>query len=131
MGGAPGRTSGALDRRPQRSFRADTKAATSPCRRRLGLDTDGHIAGLRVTAFANLGASTVNFAPLQNYERIATSVYDIPVCARTRLRRAHQHRADGSVSRRRPARSDVRDRTAARHRGRALGLDRLEIRGAT
>jgi carbon-monoxide dehydrogenase large subunit len=45
----------------------------------LGVEPDGRIRGLRLSAFGNLGAYPVNFAPLQNYERIATGVYDVPV----------------------------------------------------
>lgn len=60
-------------------FVADYQGRDITVQASMGVDDDGRIRGLHVTAFGNLGASTVNFAPLQNYERIATTVYDIPV----------------------------------------------------
>lgn len=51
----------------------------------LGLERDGRIRGISLGVFGNLGAYPVNFAPLQNYERIATTVYDVPI-AHVRIR---------------------------------------------
>ena len=48
-----------------------------------------------------------------------TGVYDIPAAYVTHRRRAVEHQPDRAVSRRRPARSDLSDRTHHRSRGRA------------
>ncbi|HEY5348396.1 MAG TPA: xanthine dehydrogenase family protein molybdopterin-binding subunit [Candidatus Lustribacter sp.] len=44
----------------------------------LALDADGRILALRTTATANVGASTIAYSFMNNYSRIAVSVYDIP-----------------------------------------------------
>jgi aerobic carbon-monoxide dehydrogenase large subunit len=44
----------------------------------MGLDANGQIVGLRLAVDGNVGAFTVNFAPMQNYQRIATTVYAVP-----------------------------------------------------
>ena len=52
----------------------------------LALDADGKILALRALARANVGAYTISYAFLNNYSRVAPSVYDVPaayvrVCA--------------------------------------------------
>ena len=44
----------------------------------LALDENGRILALRTTASANVGAATIAYSFLNNYLRIAPSVYDIP-----------------------------------------------------
>ena len=94
----------------------------------IGFGDDGRIHGLRLTIVGNVGAYTVNFAPLQNYVKIATTVYDIPVVhvrvygALTNtvptvpFRGAGRPEATFTIER-------LLDIAAAR-----LGIDRLEIR---
>jgi len=60
-------------------FVADYQGRDMTVQAAMGIDGDGRVRGLRLSVFGNLGAYPVNFAPLQNYERIATTVYDIPV----------------------------------------------------
>jgi carbon-monoxide dehydrogenase large subunit len=109
-------------------FVADYQGRDITVQASMGLEADGRISGLRVTAFANLGASTVNFAPLQNYGRISTTVYDIPVShlriygvltntvPTVPLRGAGRPEATLTIER-------LLDMAAQR-----LGMDRLEIR---
>ena len=60
-------------------FVADYQGRDMTVQAAIGVDGDGRVRGLRLSVFGNLGAYPVNLAPLQNYERIATTVYDIPV----------------------------------------------------
>jgi aerobic carbon-monoxide dehydrogenase large subunit len=60
-------------------FVADYQGRDITVQAAIGVDGDGRVRGLRLSVFGNLGAYPVNLAPLQNYERIATTVYDIPV----------------------------------------------------
>ncbi len=60
-------------------FVADYQGRDITVQASMGVDGDGRVRGLRLSVFGNLGAYPVNFAPLQNYAKIATTVYDIPV----------------------------------------------------
>ncbi|MDE2227925.1 MAG: xanthine dehydrogenase family protein molybdopterin-binding subunit [Alphaproteobacteria bacterium] len=47
----------------------------------LAFDQDGRIRAMRVHLVGNLGAYTVNFAPLANGFRLVSTVYDVPIAS--------------------------------------------------
>ena len=77
---------------------------------------------MRGSVICNTGAHSVMFVPLVKCSELLTSVYRVPA-AHFRARAAlEQHGADQSVSQRRPARGDVRDRADHRRGGAAVRL---------
>ena len=59
-------------------FLTDFEGRDMHARGALALDENGRILALRTTVAANIGASTVAYSFLNNYSRVAPSVYSIP-----------------------------------------------------
>lgn len=59
-------------------FLTDFQGRDIECAGSLALDAGGRILAMRTTATANVGAATIAYSFLNNYSRIAVSVYDIP-----------------------------------------------------
>ena len=79
---------------------------------------------------SNVGAHSVLLHPVDQGRRADDRrSIDVPAARYPRARGAQQHAADQSLSQRRPARGDVRDRAADRYRGAALQASiRVELR---
>ena len=94
-----------------------TMAATSPSTPSLGVDGDGRFQALKVDFTVNVGCylSGRSLFLLNNIGGIA-GVYRIPSIEAGDHRRLHQHDDQRALSRRRPARGDLRHRAADRHR---------------
>jgi carbon-monoxide dehydrogenase large subunit len=109
-------------------FLTDFQGRDIAAKAALAFDERGTILAARITATGNAGASTVSYAPLQNYMRIATTVYAVPVafvrvrCAVTNTTCTAPFRGAG-----RPEATFTMERLldlAAKR----LGIDRVEIR---
>ena len=61
------------------SFVSDYQGRGLNIRARLALDPEGRILALHSQVDGNAGAHTVSYVPLNNHQRIATTVYDVPV----------------------------------------------------
>lgn len=59
-------------------FITDFHGRDIQCAGSLALDADGRILAMRTTATANVGAATIAYSFMNNYSRIAPSVYDMP-----------------------------------------------------
>ena len=108
------------------AFNSDNQARDNVTVGELALDEDGKFLALRARQVQNLGAYVAS-AGIQlatnNFARCFPAMYDIPKLDIARAMRLHQHAADRSLSRRRTAGSQLRDRAAgrgsrARHRHR-------------
>ena len=109
-------------------FLTDFQGRDIAAKAALGFDDRGVILAARITATGNAGASTVSYAPLQNYLRIATTVYAVPVafvrvrCAVTNTTCTAPFRGAG-----RPEATYTMERLLDLAAMR-LGIDRVEIR---
>lgn len=109
-------------------FLTDFQGRDMRARAALAFDARGKILAARIIATGNAGASTVSYAPLQNYMRIATTVYDVPAayvrvrCAVTNTTATAPFRGAG-----RPEATFTMERLLDMAAAR-LGIDRVEIR---
>jgi carbon-monoxide dehydrogenase large subunit len=110
------------------SFLSDYQGRGLRIRARLALDPDGRILALHSDVDGDVGAHTVSYVPLNNHQRIATTVYRVPA-AHLRVRAILTNTAPTSPYRGagRPeahfAIERLIDMAAAR-----LGVDRIELR---
>ena len=98
----------------------------------LAFDATAKIIGLRLHMLASIGAYIASdrqlLTPFGRSARVV-GVYDIPGGLCHDRRGAVEHQPDRAVSRRRPARGDLSDRTRhRRRRPRSCGIDPIELR---
>ena len=110
------------------SFLSDYQGRGLKIRARLALDADGRILALHSAVDGNVGAHTVSYVPLNNFQRIATTAYHVPA-AHVRVRAILTNTTPTTPYRGagRPeahfAMERLIDMAAAR-----LGVDRIELR---
>ena len=103
------------------SFLSDYQGRDLTVEAELALDEEGNFLAVRGSNLSNLGGHALSFVSLQKGLGLMSGVYRIPVGVFPRPRRGHQHGPDHALSQRRPARGDLRHRTAGRSGGRPPG----------
>ena len=92
-------------------FLSDYQARDLYSRSELALDAEGNFLALRGENTLNLGAYTVYFWPLRKGLSMMQGTYNIPCHSLQRARGPHKHGPDRRLPKRRPAGSDLYDRT--------------------
>ena len=104
------------------AFLTDAHGRDHVTKAEMAFDKDNKILGLRVKTYANLGAYMSLFSssvPTYLYATLLSGQYNIPSIYAEVIRRLHQHHPGRRLSRRGPARGELRGRADDGNRGAA------------